>query len=127
MTAAVIVTFYMSVFPSRVPGGFYARFDASNARVHNFGRECQVSRYNIEKLRKVVRNGPEVHPGANQVNEPVRGAFLSFEKSGGGTLRTGKKGTNATHWLIGCGWLRVKIRVSCIRLVHGNPPPFYRR
>ncbi|CAM9833807.1 unnamed protein product [Pylaiella littoralis] len=26
-----------------------------------------VSRYNIEKLRKVVKNGPDVHPGANQV------------------------------------------------------------
>ncbi|CAN0347602.1 unnamed protein product, partial [Discosporangium mesarthrocarpum] len=26
-----------------------------------------VSRYNIEKLRQVVRNGPDVHPGANQI------------------------------------------------------------
>lgn len=26
-----------------------------------------VSRYNIDKLRKLVKNGPDIHPGANQV------------------------------------------------------------
>lgn len=30
------------------------------------GIPSQVSRYNIEKLRRVVKNGPDVHPGANQ-------------------------------------------------------------
>jgi DNA-directed RNA polymerase III subunit RPC1 len=27
----------------------------------------RVNRYNIEKLRKCVLNGPDVHPGANMV------------------------------------------------------------
>lgn len=36
----------------------------------------QVSRYNIEKLRKVVKNGPDVHPGANQVRFFCDGLLL---------------------------------------------------
>ena len=48
---------------------FYGYFDASNAFSLDPVAPPQVSRYNIEKLRKVVRNGPDVHPGANQVNE----------------------------------------------------------
>jgi len=33
----------------------------------------RVNRYNIEKLRILVRNGPEVHPGANfvEINQSV--------------------------------------------------------
>jgi DNA-directed RNA polymerase III subunit RPC1 len=27
----------------------------------------RVNRYNIERLRKLIRNGPDVHPGANFV------------------------------------------------------------
>ena len=27
----------------------------------------RVSRYNIEKLRSRIRNGPDIHPGANQI------------------------------------------------------------
>ena len=27
----------------------------------------RVNRYNIDKMRKCVQNGPEIHPGANMV------------------------------------------------------------
>lgn len=36
----------------------------------------QVSRYNIDKLRERVRNGPDVHPGANLIR-----SSQSFVKS----------------------------------------------
>lgn len=36
----------------------------------------RVSRYNIEKLRKRVRNGPEVHPGANLIRMSGDGSFV---------------------------------------------------
>ena len=35
-----------------------------------------VSRYNIEKLRGRVRNGPEIHPGANQIRMGGEGGFV---------------------------------------------------
>jgi DNA-directed RNA polymerase III subunit RPC1 len=37
--------------------------------------EC-VSRYNIEKLRVRVRNGPEIHPGANLIRMAGDGGFV---------------------------------------------------
>ena len=37
--------------------------------------EC-VSRYNIEKLRVRVRNGPDIHPGANQIRTVGDGGFV---------------------------------------------------
>lgn len=36
----------------------------------------RVSRYNIEKLRVRVRNGPEIHPGANQIRMGGEGGFV---------------------------------------------------
>jgi DNA-directed RNA polymerase III subunit RPC1 len=36
----------------------------------------KVSRYNIEKLRVRVRNGPEIHPGANQIRMVGDGGFV---------------------------------------------------
>jgi DNA-directed RNA polymerase III subunit RPC1 len=38
----------------------------------------RVNRYNIEKLRRCVRNGPEVHPGANMVRSGTMALALSF-------------------------------------------------
>jgi DNA-directed RNA polymerase III subunit RPC1 len=35
-----------------------------------------VSRYNIEKLRSRVRNGTEIHPGANQIRMGCEGGFV---------------------------------------------------
>jgi len=35
-----------------------------------------VSRYNIEKLRGRVRNGPDIHPGANQIRMAGDGGFV---------------------------------------------------
>ena len=36
----------------------------------------QVSQYNIEKLRERVRNGPDVHPGANLIRQPGENSFV---------------------------------------------------
>lgn len=36
----------------------------------------RVSRYNIEKLRVRVRNGPDIHPGANLIRTSGDGAFV---------------------------------------------------
>mmetsp|Transcript_17922 Transcript_17922/g.35690 ORF Transcript_17922/g.35690 Transcript_17922/m.35690 type:complete len:1416 (-) Transcript_17922:69-4316(-) len=36
----------------------------------------QVSRYNIEKLRERVRNGPEIHPGANLIRPSGENSFV---------------------------------------------------
>lgn len=36
----------------------------------------QVSRYNIEKLRERVRNGPDVHPGANLIRQAGENSFV---------------------------------------------------
>lgn len=36
----------------------------------------KVSRYNIEKLRVRVRNGPDIHPGANQIRMGGEGGFV---------------------------------------------------
>ncbi|KAL7553153.1 hypothetical protein ACHAWF_018055 [Thalassiosira exigua] len=36
----------------------------------------QVSRYNIEKLRERVRNGPDVHPGANLIRPAGENSFV---------------------------------------------------
>ncbi|KAL3802193.1 hypothetical protein HJC23_001737 [Cyclotella cryptica] len=36
----------------------------------------QVSRYNIEKLRQRVRNGPDVHPGANLIRQAGENSFV---------------------------------------------------
>jgi len=36
----------------------------------------RVSRYNIEKLRGRVRNGPEIHPGANQIRMAGEQGFV---------------------------------------------------
>lgn len=36
----------------------------------------RVSRYNIEKLRVRVRNGPDIHPGANQIRTAGEGGFV---------------------------------------------------
>lgn len=35
-----------------------------------------VSRYNIEKLRERVRNGPDVHPGANLIRQAGENSFV---------------------------------------------------
>ena len=36
----------------------------------------RVSRYNIEKLRVRVRNGPDIHPGANQIRMGGKNGFV---------------------------------------------------
>ena len=36
----------------------------------------QVSRYNIEKLRERVLNGPDVHPGANLIRQAGENSFV---------------------------------------------------
>ncbi|EJK66806.1 hypothetical protein THAOC_12234 [Thalassiosira oceanica] len=45
------------------------------ARYRNFGSSEQVSRYNIEKLRDRVRNGPDTWPGANIVRITGENSF----------------------------------------------------
>jgi len=35
----------------------------------------KVNRYNIDKLRKLIRNGPDVHPGANLIRMAGEGSF----------------------------------------------------
>jgi DNA-directed RNA polymerase III subunit RPC1 len=56
-----------------------------------------VNRYNIERLRQYVRNGPEVHPGANIVRINMKGSFISG--IGGNTGGSGDT-TNATDILV---------------------------
>lgn len=45
------------------------------ARYRNVGSSEQVSRYNIEKLRDRVRNGPDTWPGANIVRITGENSF----------------------------------------------------
>ena len=40
-----------------------------------------VSPYNIEKLRQLVRNGPNVHPGANLVKSGNQKKWVSLDAS----------------------------------------------
>ena len=44
--------------------------------VLRYSYEEQVTRYNIEKLRERVRNGPDVHPGANLIRPSGENSFV---------------------------------------------------
>lgn len=50
-------------------------FAAHYYHLHNTITE-KVSRYNIEKLREIVRNGPDVHPGANLIRQAGDNSFV---------------------------------------------------